>query len=243
MGAIPKRVVITGNTKYDQTYAEVSEEERAKLRREFRFEGKGPIIVAGSTHGGEEEIVVRTFGKVLEKYPDARLLLAVREITRAASVRFMIKHQGYTVLRRSKMGTDEDDGKGAQIVILDTIGELGRLYSLADVVFVGGSFVKVGGHNILEPAAHGKPVLVGPYMFNFQEIFELLSQRGVCIMTPDEKSFETTLLDLLGNPEKMKKMGEAALEVVHENQGATERNIASFEELVKEYGIKLRENA
>lgn len=66
MGAIPKRVVITGNTKYDQTYAEVSEEERAKLRREFRFEGKGPIIVAGSTHGGEEEIVVRTFGKVLE---------------------------------------------------------------------------------------------------------------------------------------------------------------------------------
>lgn len=241
MGAIPKRVVITGNTKYDQTYAEVSEEERAKLRKEFRFEGKGPIIVAGSTHGGEEEIVVRTFGKILEKYPDARLLLAVREITRAASVRFMIKHQGYTVLRRSKMGTEEDDGKSAQIVILDTIGELGRLYSLADVVFVGGSFVKVGGHNILEPAAHGKPVLVGPYMFNFQEIFELLSERGVCIMTPDENSFEKTLMDLLGNPDKMKKMGEAALEVVHENQGATERNIASFEELVKEYGIKLRE--
>lgn len=202
MGALPERVAITGNTKYDQTYAEVSEEERQKLRKEFRFEGKGPIIVAGSTHGGEEEIVVRTFGKILEKYPHARLLLAVREITRAASVRFMIKHQGYTVLRRSKMGTEEDDGKGAQIVILDTIGELGRLYSLADVVFVGGSFVKVGGHNILEPAAHGKPVLVGPYMFNFQEIFELLSERGVCIMTPDEKSFEKTLLELLGNPEK-----------------------------------------
>lgn len=67
---------------------------------------------------------------------------------------------------------------------------------------MGGSFVKVGGHNILEPAAHGKPVLVGPYMFNFQEIFELLSERGVCIMTPDEKSFEKTLLELLGNPEK-----------------------------------------
>ena len=243
MGAIPERVTITGNTKYDQTYAEVSEEERNKLRKEFRFDGKGPIIVAGSTHGGEEEIVVRTFKKILEKYPDARLLLAVREITRAPSVKFMIKHHDLTVIRRSKMGSEEDDGKGTQVVILDTIGELGRLYSLADVVFVGGSFVKVGGHNILEPAAHGKPVLVGPYMFNFQEIFELLTSRSVCIMTPDENAFEKTLLDLLSHPEKMEKMGKAALEVVHENQGATERNIKSFEALTKEYGIKLKEKA
>lgn len=241
MGALPERVSITGNTKYDQTYAEVSEEERKELRKEFRFDGKGPIIVAGSTHGGEEEIILHAFGKVLEKYPDARLLLAVREITRASSVKFMIKHQGYTVLRRSKMGTEEDDGKPAQIVILDTIGELGRLYSLADVVFVGGSFVKVGGHNILEPAAHGKPVIVGPHMFNFQEIFELLSERGVCLMAPDERAFEKVLLDLLSHPEKMKEMGDAALEVVHENQGATLRNIEAFKELVKEYGIRLRE--
>ena len=159
MGAQPKRCTITGNTKYDQTYAEVSEEERAALRKEFRFDGKGPIIVAGSTHSGEEEIVLRTFGEILKKYPKARLLLAVREITRAPSVKFAIKHHGYSVLRRSKMGTEEDDGTSPQVVILDTIGELGRLYSLADVVFVGGSFVKVGGHNILEPAAHGKPVI------------------------------------------------------------------------------------
>ena len=239
MGADPKRVTVTGNTKYDQTYAEVSEKERQALRKEFRFDGKGPIIVAGSTHSGEEEIVVKTFGKVLEKYPNARLLLAVREITRAPSVKFMIKHMGYTVLRRSKMGTDEDDGKSPQVVILDTIGELGRLYSLADIVFVGGSFVKVGGHNILEPAAHGKPVLVGPYMFNFQEIFELLSQRGVCRMTSNEVEFEKTVMDLLAHPETMKKMGEAALEVVHENQGATERNILAFEKLISEYGVHL----
>lgn len=101
-----------------------------------------------------------------------------------------MKHFGYSVLRRSKMGTEEDDGRGHQVVILDTIGELGRLYSLADVVFVGGSFVKVGGHNILEPAAHGKPVLVGPYMFNFREIFDLLSKRGVCRMAQNESELE-----------------------------------------------------
>ena len=183
--------------------------------------------------------MVRTFGKILKKYPNARLLLAVREITRAPSVKFTIKRLGYSVLRRSKMGTEEDDGKSAQIVILDTIGELGRLYSLADVVFVGGSFVKVGGHNILEPAAHGKPVIVGPYMFNFQEIFELLTDRGVCVMTPNESDFASELMNLLDHPETMKKMGEAALEVVHENQGATERNIDAFAKLVSEYGVKL----
>ena len=125
------------------------------------------------------------------------------------------------------------------MVILDTIGELGRLYSLADVVFVGGSFVKVGGHNILEPAAHGKPVIVGPYMFNFQEIFELLESRGVCLMTKSEHEFKETLMDLLAHPETMKRMGEAALTVVHENQGATERNIKAFEQLVAEAGVKL----
>lgn len=190
MGALSDRVTITGNTKYDETYVEVSEEEKQQLRHEFHFDGKGPVIVAGSTHNGEEEIILRIFGKILKEYPDARLLLAVREITRAPSVRFLVKHFGYSVLRRSKMGTEEDDGRGHQVIILDTIGELGRLYSLADVVFVGGSFVKVGGHNILEPAAHGKPVLVGPYMFNFREIFDLLSKRGVCCMAQNESELE-----------------------------------------------------
>lgn len=144
MGALSDRVTITGNTKYDETYVEVSEEEKQQLRHEFHFDGKGPVIVAGSTHNGEEEIILRIFGKILKEYPDARLLLAVREITRAPSVRFLVKHFGYSVLRRSKMGTEEDDGRGHQVIILDTIGELGRLYSLADVVFVGGSFVRVG---------------------------------------------------------------------------------------------------
>lgn len=240
MGADPDRVVVTGNTKYDQTYATVSEEERKALRKEFRFDGMGPIIVAGSTHSGEEEILMRTFKKLLATHPDARLLLAVREITRAASVKAHIRMHGFSVIRRSEMGTSSDNGESHQVVILDTIGELGRLYSLADVVFVGGSFVKVGGHNILEPAAHGKPVLVGPYMFNFKEIFELLSKRGACIMAKDEEDFQKQLNDLLADPERMKEMGKQALEVVHENQGATRRNIECFEKLILKYHVHLR---
>lgn len=240
MGADPARVVVTGNTKYDQTYATVSSEEQQRLKKEFRFDGKGPVLVAGSTHSGEEEILMRTFISLLAVYPEARLLLAVREITRAAGVKTHIQGHGFSVIRRTEMGTGIDDGKSHQVVILDTIGELGRLYSLADVVFVGGSFVKVGGHNILEPAAHGKPVLVGPYMFNFKEIFELLSKRGVCEMAKNEEDFRKKLLALLADPDRIAEMGRKALDIVQENQGATRRNIECFDNLIQKYHIQLR---
>ena len=116
----------------------------------------------------------------------------------------------------------------------------GTLIPVQRVVFVGGSFVRVGGHNILEPAAHGKPVLVGPFMFNFKEIFKLLSERGVCIMCNTPEDFEEELLALLADRQKMQKMGQVALEVVRENQGATGRNIAAFEKLLAEYHVQLK---
>lgn len=240
MGANSERVSIIGNTKYDQTYAAVSEVEKEKLRKEFHFSGEGPIIVAGSTHNGEEEIVMRAFLKAKEKYPTVKLLLAVREITRAASVKFLIQQFGASVIRRSEMKTPMDDGQEHQVVILDTIGELGRLYSLADIVFVGGSFVRVGGHNILEPAAHGKPVFVGPFMFNFKEIFKLLAERGACIMCKTPADFEKQLLHILDDNVKMKQMGKIALSVVQENQGATGRNIDAFEQLLRKKDISLK---
>ena len=239
MGADPARVIITGNTKYDQTYATVSPEECAALKKEFHFEGRGPVIVCGSTHSGEEEILMRTFARLMKEYPDLCVILTPREITRAPSVKAHVEANGFTVIRRSEMGTKADDGRFHQVVILDTIGELGRLYSIADVVFVGGSLVKIGGHNILEPAAHGKPIIVGSYMFNFKEIFELLGKRGVCLMVKNEEELDQTLRSLLANPEKMKEMGEEALRVVHENRGATQRNIVCFEKLVDDCHVTI----
>ena len=239
MGADPARVIITGNTKYDQTYATVSPEECAALKKEFHFEGRGPVIVCGSTHSGEEEILMRTFARIKKEYPDLCVILTPREITRAPSVKAHVEANGFTVIRRSEMGTKADDGRFHQVVILDTIGELGRLYSIADVVFVGGSLVKIGGHNILEPAAHGKPIIVGSYMFNFKEIFELLGKRGVCLMVKNEEELDQTLRSLLANPEKMKEMGEEALRVVHENRGATQRNIECFEKLVDDCHVTI----
>lgn len=240
MGAHPERVQITGNTKYDQTYATVSEEEKEKLLKEYRLQGTGPVLVAGSTHSGEEEIVLHVFQAMLAKYPQARLILAIRDINRSAAVHFFVKHEGFSVIRRSKMGSAEDDGKPAQVVILDTIGELGRIYSLADIVFVGGSFAHVGGHNILEPAAHGKPILVGPNMFNFQDIYHLLSSRGACLMVHTEEEFKDKVMYLLAHPDEMHAMGDKALEVVRENQGATNRNIEVFEKLMKRCHVNLK---
>ncbi len=239
MGADPKRVIITGNTKFDQTYATVSPEECAALKREFHFEGRGPVIVCGSTHSGEEEILMRTFARLKAEYPDLCVILTPREITRAPGVKAHVGANGFSVIRRSEMGTNADDGRFHQVVILDTIGELGRLYSIADVVFVGGSLVKIGGHNILEPAAHGKPIIVGSYMFNFKEIFELLGRRGVCLMVKNEEELDQTLRGLLADPEKMKEMGEEALRVVHENRGATQRNIECFEKLVDDCHVTI----
>ncbi len=239
MGADPKRVIITGNTKFDQTYATVSPEECAALKREFHFEGRGPVIVCGSTHSGEEEILMRTFARLKAEYPDLCVILTPREITRAPGVKAHVGANGFSVIRRSEMGTNADDGRFHQVVILDTIGELGRLYSIADVVFVGGSLVKIGGHNILEPAAHGKPIIVGSYTFNFKEIFELLGRRGVCLMVKNEEELDRTLRGLLANPEKMKEMGEEALRVVHENRGATQRNIECFEKLVDDCHVTI----
>lgn len=237
MGAPPELVQVTGNTKYDQTYAVVTPEEEEELRHEFGIHHHHPVIIAGSVHKGEEEIVLDAFRQVQAKYPEARLIMAPRDVTRGAQVESLTQNSGFTVQRRTEMKPGE--AAETDVLILDTIGELGRIYCLADVVFVGGSFAKIGGHNILEPAAHGKPIFVGPHMFNFKEIFALLSKEGAVLMTTEGR-FARELLALLDDPERLAKMGANALRLVHENQGATERNVDAFVALAKRERIRFR---
>lgn len=239
MGADPARVRVTGNTKYDQTYAVVTDEEKEKLRKEFGIYDNHPVIIGGSLHKGEEEILLQAFTKIRQRYPQAHLIMAPREITRGSQVEALAVKYGLTARRR----TDESaTGKDTDVLVLDTIGELGRIYSLADVVFVGGSFVRIGGHNILEPAAHGKPILVGPHMFNFKEIFALLHSEGAVEMCSTPSEFEKLLLELIGDESRLQRMGESALRLVNENQGATARNVDAFVELAREENIPIRGN-
>lgn len=233
IGADPNRVIVTGNTKYDQTYGIVTEEEQQRLRTAMGFaDGAYPIMIAGSTHKGENIPVYRAFCKIKERFPTAKLIIAPRYIYQADLIINAGVSFGVTMVKRSDMPDGGEAVRPRDGVILDTIGELGRVYSIGDLIFVGGSLVRVGGHNILEPAAHGKPIVVGPNMFNFVEIFELLSSRGACVMVRNEDEFVQTCLDILTDPARAEHMHENCLAVVAENQGATKRNLDELKKLL-----------
>ncbi len=234
IGADPNKVIVTGNTKYDQTYGIVTEAEKKWFLHELGFaEGTYPIMIAGSTHKGENGSVYKAFSKVRQRFPEAKLIIAPRYIYQADLIRDEgLKHE-ITMVKRSDMKAGKPVSDSYDGVILDTIGELGRVYSLGDLIFVGGSLAHIGGHNILEPAAHGKPIIVGPNMFNFVEIFDLLSSRGACIMVKNEEEFIDTCLDLLIHKDKAEAMKRHCLEIVKENQGATKKNLDELQQLLQ----------
>ena len=229
LGAEPKRVIVTGNTKFDQNYSEVTSEERQKLYGKLRLDNMAPVIVAGSTHPGEEIILSEAFELVREKFPNVQLVLAPRQILRASEVEALFKSAWQTVRRTNLV--DYAGGK-PDVIILDTIGELGSVYSIGDIIFVGGSLIPQGGHNVLEPAGHAKPILVGPHMFNFKDSYALLSQREACLTVKNAEEMSAVIISLLNDNSKARKMGENALAVIKENQGASSRSAACIKQIV-----------
>ena len=238
IGADPNKVIVTGNTKYDQTYGIVTDEEKKRYLKELGFdENTYPIMIAGSTHKGENVSVYKAFCNIRNHFPGAKLIIAPRYIHQADLIYDEGVKHGVTMVNRSDMVAGKQIAGPYDGVLLDTIGELGRVYSLGDLIFVGGSLAHIGGHNILEPAAHGKPIVVGPNMFNFVEIFDLLSSRGACVMVRNEEEFIDTCLDILIHPEKSEEMKRHCLEIVEENQGATKKNLDELQRLLDEvYG-------
>ena len=232
LGADPRRVIVTGNTKYDQNYSQVTEEERQQLLAELGFAGQGPVIVAGSTHKGEEEVIVEGFKEIRTVLPAVKLLLAPRDTPRSEKIAELVARQGLRARLRSRMPVE---AAGADVVVLDTIGELGRLYSLADVVFVGGSLAPHGGHNILEPAAQGKPIVVGPHMFNFKDTYALFSDRGACATVLDGNALAEKLLEILSDKILATRMGWESAAIVAENQGAAVRTVAHLREILAKH--------
>ncbi|MBQ2246649.1 MAG: tetraacyldisaccharide 4'-kinase [Selenomonadales bacterium] len=232
LGADPSLVTVTGNTKFDQTYTSVSESEREELCEKLHLTGAYPILMAGSTHRGEEEILLESFLKIKKEYPKAKLILAPRDIMRAGDLSRMVQKKGMTSILR----TEADKAGGGDVILLDTIGELGRLYSVGDIVFVGGSLIEQGGHNILEPAAHGKAILVGPYMFNFKDSYALFSGRGACLTVHNETELTDTVLRLMKNSEEKRAMEEQTLQIIAENGGAALKSREELRELLDRVG-------
>ncbi|GAB4343700.1 MAG: 3-deoxy-D-manno-octulosonic acid transferase [Candidatus Abyssubacteria bacterium] len=227
LGARPETVQICGNVKFDSIPPKVSPEETAQLRRALAL-GDQPLIVAGSTHEGEEQALLSIYRELHPKLPNVRLLLAPRHPERFNSVEALARTLGFQVQRRSRPAPDRattSDG----VLLLDTIGELGRVYALASVAFVGGSLAKIGGHNIIEPASMGKPVLFGPHMHHFEDIKDMFLSEHAAICVENEKELADAVLRLLEQPETALRLGEAARKVVEANRGATERYFQAIE--------------
>lgn len=233
LGADKSKIFVTGNTKFDQTYAEVTDEDLKNYRQQLGIEGAYPVIVAGSTHPGEEKALFRVFKEVRKNFKDARLLIAPRKPVRSAEIAKLAESNGFDVGYRSKML--EHGAETHSVVMLDTIGELGRIYAVGDLVFVGGSLATTGGHNVLEPAAHAKSILVGPNMQNFKDSYALLSKVGACKMVKNVEELISETLDILQNDERRQKMGDAAWRVIQENRGADVRSIAYLKDLMQLY--------
>jgi 3-deoxy-D-manno-octulosonic-acid transferase len=228
LGADPRSVRRTGNIKFDQP---LPTSVGAKVNRaSFGIAEDAPLIVAGSTHSGEEEILVDAYKEVLKRYPAAQLLLAPRHIERANAVERVVRERGVAVCRRSAWNEHSgSEGARPQVIILDSQGELAMLYQAAAIAFVGGTLVPIEGHNLLEPASWAKPVLFGPYTDHCAEMADLLMQAGggQCVIQVDDLARQ--LLQLFDHPEERARMGQAAQSVVRQNQGALRATVEAID--------------
>jgi 3-deoxy-D-manno-octulosonic-acid transferase len=189
-----------------------------------------PLWVAGSTMSGEDELVLRAFAEARAAAPDLRLLVAPRHPERAADVVSLAERAGHRVARRSRRGASAW-GAG-DVLVLDTMGELAQAYPFATIVFVGGSLVPTGGHNVLEPALAGRAVIVGPHMENFQEIADEFRDAGALVQIAEAAALGPAVRRLLADPQERERLGARAQALVEGNRGALRATVEALAELV-----------
>jgi 3-deoxy-D-manno-octulosonic-acid transferase len=235
MGAPVEKVRVGGNLKYDLELPK-STPLAEWLESELARSGRRPLIVAGSVVGTEEPLALIAFGVAQGEYRKALMVLAPRKPERFEAAAAFITESQRKYLRRSSLNVPSPGGRSlggsetkiaddVTVLLLDSIGELASLYRLADGVFVGGSLVESGGHNILEPAAFGKVPVFGESMENFAEIAERFVAAGAALQVASPEDAGVSWIELLRNPERDRKMGEAARRLVDESRGATERAV------------------
>jgi 3-deoxy-D-manno-octulosonic-acid transferase len=227
IGAPPERVRVTGNIKYDAPAAGGAPSAGMTA---LLGAATAPLWVAGSTMAGEEELVLRAFAEARPAVPALRLLIAPRHPERADDVASLAERAGHRVARRSRLGTSA--WEGGDVLVLDTMGELAQAYPFATVVFVGGSLVPTGGHNVLEPALAGRAVIVGPHMENFQEIADEFRAAGALVQVAAAAELGPALARLLRDPEERERLGAGAKALVERSRGALRATVEALAELV-----------
>jgi 3-deoxy-D-manno-octulosonic-acid transferase len=223
LGVEEGKIRITGNMKYD--YAVPEKGGLPDHRSELKLNERDILFVAGSTHPGEEEALLKIYKDLLPGFPDLRLLIAPRHPERSGEIGALVNKSGFEPQFASKLDLSGDIHNARTVFILDTIGELTGFYAAADIVFVGGSLVKKGGHNILEPAAFAKPILFGPHTFNFKDMASLFVKNKGAIAVRDAPSLKENVSYLLKNIPEAIKLGRRARELLLQNRGATRKNL------------------
>ena len=227
VGASQARVAVAGNLKFDIALPTPSPL-IAELESAFERSNAGPVLVCGSTVEGEEPVLLRAFEIVLARYPGAVMILAPRHPERFKKVADQIASLRIKYCRRSQWKPDQPIAGG--VFLLDSIGELAAAYSLATISFVGGSLAERGGHNILEAAQHGVPVVVGPHTENFREMVNLFRDSGA-LKVVGAAELPLVFMELLADEQQRRILGQRALETLRSRSGATERTLQFLEPL------------
>jgi 3-deoxy-D-manno-octulosonic-acid transferase len=223
LGLAPQRLQITGNIKFDIQVAPDLLERGQALRRQWGL--NRPVWVAASTHEGEETLILQALATVRAEFPDLLLILVPRHPERFSRVQQLCLQNRYCIALRSR---EEIVTENTAILLGDTMGELMLFYASADIALVGGSFIPIGGHNLIEPAVLGTPVLTGPHLHNFVDVSRLLLEAGGARVVTDAATLAESVIELLKDPEKRKKMGDDARTAVAANTGALTKHLTSI---------------
>ena len=228
IGASSERTEVVGNIKFDQTFPSLNQKEADGMAHALGLQGNETLFIAGSTHTGEEEILLGLFKDLEPAHSRLVMILAPRHLDRLGEVERILEKEGIPWKRRSSLSSNlnppDSEGKGRpRVILLDTMGELMKLYRLGTLVFIGGSLVPVGGHNPLEPLFFKKCVLFGPHMFNFSEISRLLIEAKGAIRVDGRDDLVLQVKRLLDDEKTRNDVGEKGHQILQENQGATDR--------------------
>jgi len=232
IGATEERVVVTGNLKFDMQGTTPDADQCRQLRRNFHLPMDVPIWVAGSTHAGEEEMIAASYREIVASGTSLMLIMVPRHPERCRGVYEMLRGLKLVVSLRSTLPTSEHLLAAGEVLLVDTLGEMLTFYALADLVFVGGSLVPVGGHNVLEAALLEKPVIFGPHMHNFKEIAKLLQEVGGGVMVDDQGALTALVGRLLADQERCAIMGQAGVALLKRHAGATAKTLSVIGRLV-----------
>jgi len=231
LGAPADRVQINGNTKFDLLLNDINGDIHDRMIQLYQVAPDTPVIVAGSTRNGEETIILDVYKKLIRSFPDCLLIIAPRHVERSDDIGALVEEGGIKFQYHASMG-EAEKARDANVIIVNTIGELKHIYSIASVVFCGGSLVPLGGQNILEPAVWGKPVLYGPSMEDFLDAKILLEGNNAGIQVKDGKDLLDNVLSLLNHPEEACRLGKLAKTAILKGSGASVRHAQIIHDLL-----------